>query len=228
MQYKWLFFDADNTLFNFDLAQKNALSSMLEFFALNSGAKQHQIYSEINKKVWHRFEKGMIKASQVSNLRFKLFFEAIGAQIEPYSASDKYLEYLSENRQLFSGVEALLQMLSKTHNLLLITNGLKKVQRKRLANSPVTGLFKDIIISEEVGIAKPDKEIFQYALKRNKIEDKSKVLMIGDNLKTDILGAQNAGIDSCWFNYNGSQNNSAIAPTYTINKMGDLPKLLKI
>ena len=103
-----------------------------------------------------------------------------------------------------------------------MTNGIKEVQRSRFGRSSIHTLFSDIIISDEVGVAKPDKRIFEIAFENMSILDKSTVLMVGDNLSSDIKGGINFGIDTCWYNPNHFEQDPEIRATYELKNLQDL------
>jgi 2-haloacid dehalogenase len=222
MKYTWLFFDADGTLFDFDLAQENALVKTFSFLKIPFDEAFQKIYYDINIAIWARFEKKEIAQHDIPIERFKIFFDAINVQTDSQKASELYLEYLSQGHHLLSGAEELIKNLHGTYKLLLITNGLKSVQRPRFAKASITKYFEEIIISQEVGSAKPHKEIFDIAFKKIGNPDKNTVLMIGDNLGSDVLGGQNYGIDTCWYNPKVNPSQKGIKPTYEIRELNEL------
>ncbi|MGL5692856.1 MAG: HAD-IA family hydrolase, partial [Peptostreptococcaceae bacterium] len=127
---------------------------------------------------------------------------------------------------LYEETEELLSYLSEKYKIVIITNGLLSVQNNRIRNSIVNHYFDEVIISDEIKIAKPDSKIFEYALNTIKHNNKNSVLMIGDSLSSDIKGGFNFGIDTCWFNSNQKLNNSKINPTFEINSLLQLKELL--
>lgn len=100
------------------------------------------------------------------------------------------------------------------------------MQNKRIRKSNISKYFDDIIISEEVKVAKPDAKIFELALNNVDYTNKSNLLMVGDNLTSDIQGGINFGIDTCWFNPNKIVNKTNIKPTYEISNLAELKDLL--
>jgi HAD superfamily hydrolase (TIGR01509 family) len=109
--------------------------------------------------------------------------------------------------------------------LALITNGLKQVQRSRLAQSSIGKYFEVVLISDELGVAKPHPDIFTVAFKAMGNPEKEHVLIIGDSLSSDIKGGSDYGIDTCWFNPHGKQPDAGIKITYEIQS---LPQILTI
>ena len=99
---------------------------------------------------------------------------------------------------------------------MILTNGFKDVQLARIGGSVLKNSFEAIITSEEAGYQKPQAEIFEYTFNKLQIADKSRVLMIGDSLSSDIQGGNNFGIDTCWFNPQHKINSTTAQPTYEI------------
>ncbi|KAA3617310.1 MAG: noncanonical pyrimidine nucleotidase, YjjG family [Calditrichaeota bacterium] len=226
MKYSWLFFDADGTLFNFDAAQDSAIEQTFSSLGIPFKNKYHRIYYDINKAIWAQFEKKEIEQNVIPVQRFNIFFEEINVQADANKASRLYLEFLSQSDQLIDGAESLIEKLSGEYKLLLITNGLKSVQRPRFSKSSITKYFDEIVISEEVGSAKPHKKIFDLTFDKIGNPNKKEVLIIGDNLGSDILGGQNYGIDTCWFNPENNVSQDGIIPTYEIKNLINLVSIL--
>ena len=222
-KYQLLLFDADGTLFDFDKAERHALEKTLQFlerdFQLNPYLAN---YREINQKMWCKFEKGLITIEELKIERFRKFIFQIKEDIEPGLFAEKYLDFLSEAAFLIEGVEGLLAKLSKEYRMLLLTNGLAKVQRKRFALSPIKNYFEDLIISEEIGVAKPDPKIFSYALNKVNYNDKGSVIIIGDSLSSDIRGGIEFGIDTCWYNPHNETVSEKYDPTFQIKSLAEL------
>ena len=125
-----------------------------------------------------------------------------------------YTSYLAEGSFIYDETEELLSYLHGKYKIVIITNGLVSVQNKRIKESIIKDYFDDVIISDEIKIAKPDSKIFDYALNSINHSNKDSVLMIGDSLSSDIKGGLNAGIDTCWFNSSQKENTSDVIPKY--------------
>ncbi|MFP4662264.1 MAG: YjjG family noncanonical pyrimidine nucleotidase [Halanaerobiales bacterium] len=225
--YKILLFDADGTLFDFDRAEGYALEKCIVYFEREFQQELHlKNYREINNKIWLDFERGIITAEELKIERFRQFINKIEEDIKAEVFAERYLDFLGEAAFLIEGVEELLSGLSKNYRMLILTNGLAKVQRKRLALSPIKDYFEDIVISEELGIAKPDPDIFQYSLDKMKCNKKDEVLMIGDSISSDIRGGVEYGIDTCWYNPYQQNAPEEYQPRYQIDDLMDLKKIL--
>lgn len=227
MKYEVILFDADETLFDFNKAEESALEkAMVEHGAVYDSNHHLVHYREINRGIWDEFERNLITAKELKIERCRRFFEKLGMSIDPKEFSDSYLTALGEMAFLFNGVEEIIDNLHKKYRLILITNGLAKVQRARMKKTLLQNYFDSIVISEEIGISKPNIGIFEHAFKSIGHTDKSTVLIVGDSLKSDIQGGINFGIDTCWYNPRGLNNSTDISPTYEIRSMEELADIL--
>ena len=220
-KYKYLLFDLDDTLLDFGKAQVLAFKKLLEDENIEYSDESFEKYETINKSLWRSFERGEISNKEVTSERFIRFFALFGMKVDGSEVDNRFRSYLAEGHQLFVGIIEMLEKLSLTHKLYIASNGIGITQHTRLKNNNLNKYFDKIFISEEIGSKKPDREFFDIILKEIGVEDKGEVLMIGDTLTSDILGANNVGIDSCLVDIHGIEN-SEINPTYKIAKTIDL------
>ncbi|MBL4773410.1 MAG: YjjG family noncanonical pyrimidine nucleotidase [Alcanivoracaceae bacterium] len=202
--YQWLIFDADNTLFDYDQAEKLALLKTLDDFDI-SYAKDSIIdtYHKINHKLWMQFETGEVKSqTEIKLKRTSQLFELLKVKRDITQFADDYLFNLSQNGQLLDNAMKVIDILAKSHRLVIMTNGMTNVQRPRFKASPISQYFQHIIISEEISHSKPSTKIFDHAFDLMQQPNKSEVVMIGDNLGSDIKGGINYHIDTIWYNPN--------------------------
>jgi len=200
-RYKSIFFDADDTLFDYPRAERAALRACLREFSLRIDLGTFlDAYRRHNREVWQAFERGETDQAQLRVERFRRVAAEFGlADLPVDRVSPFYLEALSRQPQLFPGALATVRALAKTYPLALITNGIALVQRKRFGASPITKYFRTVVISEEMGIAKPDPRIFAPALEAVGVAARD-VLYVGDSVTSDMVAARNAGMDFCWLN----------------------------
>lgn len=225
-QYEWIFFDADNTLFDFDRAEYNALSLVLSELGVAHDQTHRAAYKKINKACWTAFENGELPKSRLRSIRFERFFEAFQIEADPVQSSRNYLSYLSRSSHLLDGAVDLLTKVSASFRLALVTNGLKEVQRPRFEKSEIRHFFELIVVSDEIGVAKPDAGFFDYTFEQIGKPAPEKVIIVGDNLNSDIRGGYQYGLDTCWFNPGNQVNESAVKPTYQIAKLQELLPIL--
>ena len=224
-QYRWLLFDADGTLFDYDQAEAAAIANTFREFDFHYRPEYARVYREINGQIWRDFELGLIDQISLRTGRFVMLFKALELDADPERFSQKYLENLSMGTYLIDGAEEVLRILRPDFSLAIITNGLKDVQRPRFARSPIGEYFDVLVISEEVGAAKPDPAIFDVAFELIGQPPRKDVLMIGDSLTSDIAGGLGYGIDTCWFNPSHLEPVPDLDVQYEIS---DLRQLLNI
>lgn len=216
MTYTTLLFDADDTLFDFKASERAALKETFEAFGVPYTPENRAVYETINSALWAALEKGTITQERIKVERFSKLLDQVGVAQSAEDMATAYIEALGRQSILLDGAEALVAKLSKTHRLAIVTNGLTKVQENRIAKSIIAGYFDAIVISETIGVSKPDPAIFEATFRQLGISDFKRVLMIGDSLTSDIKGAHNAGLDSVWFNPQGLPNTSGIQPTHEV------------
>jgi len=226
-RYRLILFDADGTLFDYEKAEDTALDAAMTEEGVPYQREEHRdVYRAINQELWELFEQGGIQAAELRVERFKRFSDATGIPLDPVSVSRRYLKHLSEGAFLYDGVETLLKKLRGRYKIGIVTNGLKEVQRHRFAKTNLPHYMSCIIVSDEVGVQKPDPAIFRIALKEAGESDPELTLVVGDSLTSDIQGGKNAGMDTCWFNPTAKENQTSLLPTYEIRKLEELLEFL--
>lgn len=229
MKYEIILFDADETLFDFKKSEKHALKSAMLEFNIEYDENHHlEVYKDINTVIWKELEDGIITQDKLKVERFKRFFSKLNVQFDEVEFAKSYMRHLSRASFLYDDSTPLIESLYKTHRLSIITNGLTDVQNTKIRKSTIAKYFEDVVISEEVKVSKPDARIFELALSNLKYTDKSKVLMVGDSLSSDIQGGINFGIDTCWFNPNKIVNKTSVKPTYEISSLMELEDICKL
>ena len=226
MRYDYLLFDADNTLFDFDRAEERALRATLEFFGYPLDSDTRELYRTINRVLWRRLDLGEISREALVVERFALFDRAMGGGRDAAALNRFYLDRLSEGAELLPGAEALCRSLAPRATLALVTNGVARAQRGRLARSALNGLFPYVFISEEVGWQKPQREFFSHVCSAMAIRDRRRAVVIGDNLVSDVQGGLQSGLDAVWFNPNGLPNPTQVRPTWEARSFSALEDYL--
>lgn len=224
-QYPWLFFDADGTLFDYNRAEETAFRKAFELVSLPFEAGYLDTYRRINHELWQALERQEIRQEALRVLRFELLLEALGLHGAPREISDIYTKQLGLCADLIEGAYEVLQTLSKGSRIAIVTNGLEAVQRSRLAHSTIQPFISELIISEEVGAAKPHPAFFDAAFARTGNPARSEVLIIGDSLTSDMQGGLDYGIDTCWYNPTGEARPAGLSIACEIR---ELPELLEI
>lgn len=205
IKYTHIFFDLDNTLWDFKRNSFLAMESAFEIFGLK---KQHEsytsffdTYSKYNKQLWADYRNRLIPKKELIWKRFQNTFDDLHITgINPEEMNSCYLNEMPKQKILNDGaVEILHYLKNRNYKLYIITNGFKEVQYKKLDSSNLLAFFKKVFISEVIKVPKPGKEIFNMAVKSANAK-KTKSLMVGDDWEVDVLGAVNAGIDAVYYN----------------------------
>lgn len=223
--YTTVYFDLDNTLLDFSAAEDKAITELLRRYGITPNHEYVKLYSGINLKFWERFERGEIKRENIFEGRFIEFTKQIDAMVNTKEMSADYFSLLAQGHDTVKGAEEVLRYVKcKGYTVCVVTNGVAITQHKRIRESGLADYFDFVFISEETGHQKPEKEYFDYVLAHTPEKDKSKILIVGDSLSSDILGGINSGIDTCWLNSKGKK--SEIKPTYEIANIRELKGIL--
>jgi putative hydrolase of the HAD superfamily len=198
--YRWLLFDADGTLFDYERAESAALREVFESIGVAFQAAYLATYQRINQMLWQALEKGLVTAQIIKERRFEMLLDEIGVSYSPAKFSDRYLESLADCSELVEDAAEVVLALKEKYQLAILTNGLQFVQRRRIERSVISSHIAEMIISEEAGFSKPAKEYFKIALGRIGNPPLREALMIGDGWASDIVGAYQYGLDACWYN----------------------------
>lgn len=238
--YKHLFFDLDNTIWDFDLNSFHAMQKVYHKYGLPDPdyARFFEVYTRINDSLWELYRKNRIQKQELAAERFNLTFSETGISgIDGQEFNKLYLEEMPFQTRLCDGAHEVLEQLSQKYQLHIITNGFIEVQYKKLENSNLRQFFNRIFISEEIKAPKPSREIFMHALKSSNAR-KRESLMIGDSWDVDIIGAMDFGIDqvhyapnlpTSGFSYDETEiiSQSSIK-TYRIKDLKGLINILKV
>ena len=226
MKYRYLLFDADDTLFDFPKASALAFSAMCRLHQIPDTPESRQLYHEINLELWSAFDRREVSKEFVTLERYVRFFKRLGLERDAAAANRDYLATLGKYAFPLPHAEEVCRTLSgRGHQLYILTNAVASVQRSRLQGSVFAELVSGVFISEEAGASKPDKAYFDYACARIPGITGENCLVIGDSQATDIQGANNAGLPCCWFNPGGIPRREGLRINYEIQ---DLRQLLDI
>ena len=220
--YTWLLFDADGTLFDFDRAEAAALEHTFADLNLGFASDTLATYKELNEALWKAFERGEVSQATIKTKRFADLLAAVKLEADVAAMSQHYTRHLANGQYLLEEALETVQALAEKCRMMIITNGLQEVQRPRFSSSVLMPYFQDLLVSGELGVAKPAPEIFDIAFERMGQPAKTEVLMIGDSLSSDIQGGVNYGIDTCWFNPSAKANPRALPIRHEISQLGEL------
>ena len=224
MRYQYLLIDNDNTLMDFNAAEAKALIDVLTAHNLPTDDATVHRYHEINDALWKALERGETTQPKLKVERFRQLLAVLGREdIDPAVMGAEYAAGLGNHADLLPGAEEFMHAVHGKMKIALVSNGVSAIQRSRLAKCPLTPLFDAIVISEEVGVAKPDPKLLHVAMEMLGCTDKSQAVMMGDSLSADIPAAVNAGVDSIFFSLKGKVSGAA---TYTVFNHQEALKIL--
>ncbi|MGE4584769.1 MAG: YjjG family noncanonical pyrimidine nucleotidase [Sphaerochaeta sp.] len=226
--YRYLFFDADGTLFDFDQAEKEAFFACAKDLGTTFDEPMFTLYQACNSACWQEFERGTLSLAELKTKRFAVFSNQSKVVLNPDQASRYYQAHLASQGILFPESREVLETLKQQGYILyLASNGISDVQRGRIEAAHIASYFSHIFISEELGYQKPDPRFFRTMLATANLEqEKSRCLMIGDSLSSDIKGGMASGIDTVWFNPGNKRIETSVSPTYTIQTLMQIMTLL--
>ncbi len=199
-RFKYILLDADETIFDFKAAEKAALNKTSNDNGLYINSDDRAEYSKINKALWKSLEKGECTREELQYRRFERWLEYLHSDLDAAKFNEQYKLNLANSSILIDGALEFIKELSKYSKLYIVTNGLAIIQHKRFDKSPISEYLEKIYISEEIGFDKPDKRFFDYIFEDLSITDKSRVIIFGDSLTSDMQGGKNASITTCRFN----------------------------
>ena len=229
MTYKFLLFDLDHTLLDFDVAEDIALTQLLKEEGVVDIRAYKDYYVPMNKTLWKDLEEKKITKKELVNTRFAKLFAHFGIEKDGGYLAERYQFFLSKQGQTFPGVEDLLQkLISQGYELYAATNGITYIQTGRIEQSGIAPYFKEIFISEQLHTQKPDAEFYEKIGACIPNFYKKYALMIGDSLSADIQGGENAGIDTVWYNPHHLENKTQANPTYEVDSYQALLDCLEL
>lgn len=233
-KYECLIFDVDHTLLDYTADEHAAFTRLFRRFNIPMRREDIARCNTISHETWTQAglfdvhdEKIQAQYHTLYKTHLALLFSKVFAEFsidgDVKAYSEQFLKELEEEGRAFAKAEEVLSALQKKYRLFVATNGLSSIQRGRLKK--LAPYFESAFISEEIGFIKPREEFFSHALLKTGTE-KEKVLMIGDSLSSDVVGAKNFGLAACWFNPFNQENLSAVLPDYEIENLTELLDIL--
>ena len=225
MKYPYLLLDADNTLFDFDHANRLAFHAVCAAYDIPESEETFTRYEHCNNALWAAFDRGECTKEFLVVERFRRFLAQLGLDRDPEACNALHLQTLSQSAYMLPYAQEVCQTLSQRHRLYLVTNAVASVQRGRLAKSPIVPYITAAFISEEAGAAKPSPAYFDYVFANIEGITRENCLVVGDSISSDIRGANNYGLPCCWYNPKHTPRPEGLRIDYEID---DLRRLLEI
>lgn len=228
--YKNLFIDLDDTLYDFAAASRESYIETYELLHYKRffESPEHflSIYEPYNLELWHIYGAGKITKEELNRRRYSYPLEVVGVHDQELADTFRHeaLARIPTKNRLIDGAVELLEYLRPKYKLYILSNGFKELQSHKMRTSGIDKYFDALILSEDIGVNKPNRQLYEYALQKtaSKVEES---LMIGDMFETDIVGAANIGMDQIYFNPKKKEN-TAFAPTYTVTDLLQIKEIL--
>ena len=229
-QYRNLFIDLDDTLYDFSAASQESFRETYDLLHYDRFFKSfehfYSIYEPYNLELWHIYGKGQITKEELNKRRYSYPLEVVG--VHDQELADTFcreaLGRIPTKDKLIDGAKELLEYLRPRYNLYILSNGFKELQSRKMRTAGIDKYFDVLILSEDIGINKPNRELYEYALQKtsSKVEES---IMIGDMFETDIVGAANIGMKQIYFNPKKKENHT-FAPTYMVTELLQIKDIL--
>lgn len=193
--YRAIFIDIDDTLLDYIPCCREAFE-----LALPEHPEYFDLFFEISGRLFSEAKHGLHTIAEVMELYPKEFIATIGyppEAVDPFKHA--FRAAWGKTHTLVPGAKEMLENLqAKGYRLFAASNSFGHLQRSRLEKAGILPYFEDTYISMDIGYDKPDIRFYQEALRRCGLQAKE-VLMIGDSMTTDVIGAQKAGMDALFF-----------------------------
>jgi len=226
MAKQYAIFDLDDTLLDFTRGEAESITKLLKQCGITDIQRGLETYTRVNLQVWQQIEQGAAREPLLEQ-RFTQAFNKLGVTVNGAALEQQYSQMLDHNYYTLQGAPQLLRQLQQAGvHLIVGTNGVKSTQLNRLTGAGLTSYFEQVVISEDVGYAKPDERFFTPIFRQHPALTKANTLMIGDRLQSDILGARHADLDNVWFNPHHRVNQEGYQPTYEVDDFDGLKQLL--
>lgn len=219
--YSLVLFDFDDTLVDFAHSERAAVKAVCKNYGRESTDEEYGTFRTINRALWHEFDEGKLSRDELFHRRFTHFFTDIKIEGHSDLANEIFLAALATEVALIANAKRLLTFLNGLAKIGIVSNGHGPTQRLRAKRAGIADLIHFSVISDDVGVGKPHRKMFDTAYQISGLPPGLKTLMIGDNLTADIVGAQAVGFDTCWIR-NGNELPESIVPTYMVNSVRDL------
>lgn len=225
-----IFFDLDDTLYDFSTASREAFQETYELLEYSrffqSFDEYMNIYTPRNLELWEEYGKGMITKEELNRKRYSHPLETVGVHDQELAMRfcHEALGRIPYKKCLIPDAIELLDYLHPKYNLFILSNGFQELQSRKMETAGLTPYFKDIILSDYIGVNKPHRELFEYALQRTNSELEESI-MIGDMFDTDIKGAAGIGMKQIFLNRTGIST-LPFKPTFEVASLKEIKDIL--
>lgn len=226
MGYDIVLLDADMTIWDFNASEKCALRDVTAWLGVTLTGEMEDYYHRVNAGYWRRFDLKEVTREQLTAGRFADYIAYLGVEADPAEVNHRYEQALGEYSIMLPGALEMVRKLAEAYPLYIVTNGLHTAQTGRFEKSPVKPYISGLFISQDMDCQKPEREFFEKVFAAVGVSDRTKYVLVGDSLTSDIQGGINAGIDTVWYNPGRKPRDPKCLPTYEAHTMDEVLKIL--
>ncbi len=223
---KIILIDLDNTLIDFNECARHSIIDIFNKFNLSYSDNVFTTFITENVKIWKRLENGEITKAELRENRWNIILGKLGIDFDGHVVEDLFEKSVAKGAYAVDGAYELLDYLYPKYDLYIVSNGFRFVQESRLKIGNFDKYFKEIFVSEDIGIPKPATEFFDYCFEKLGNPEKDSVILIGDSLSADIKGGCNYGLETIWFNKNLESLPDEISPAYIVTQLKEITNIL--
>jgi YjjG family noncanonical pyrimidine nucleotidase len=223
---KIILLDLDNTIIDFNECARHSIMNIFEDLGFHYDESVFDTFITENVKIWKRLERGEIDKPFLRANRWNIILEKLGIEYDGTIIEERFENGVAMGAYPVEGAYELLDYLHPKYDIYIVSNGFRFVQESRVKIGNYGKYFKELFLSEDIGIQKPDIRFFEYCYEKIGYPPKEDLILIGDSLSADIKGGNNFGIDTIWFNKNSDPTSEAVKPTYTVDKLSEIKSIL--
>lgn len=226
MTVKAVLIDIDNTILDFDRCSEEAIKQSARHFGITLPENYFEVFSECNDKLWHLLEEGIITKQDIYDRRWVEIFKRLGVDADGIAFEKMFREKIRSITIPVDGAKELLQYLSGKYPVYCASNASREQQEKRLRSENFHQYMSGFFISEDIGFQKPAKEFFFACTNALYPVKPSEIVMIGDSVNADIIGAKSFGLKTIWFNFRKEEYDDYNFTDYTVNSLGEIKNII--
>ncbi len=223
---KIILMDLDNTIIDFNECARHSIMGIFEDLGFHYDENVFETFITENVKIWKRLERGEIDKPYLRANRWNIILGKLGIEYDGTIIEERFENGVAKGAYPVEYAYELLEYLYSKYDLYVVSNGFRFVQESRVKIGKFDKYFKELFLSEDIGIQKPDIRFFDYCYEKIGCPPKEDLILIGDSLSADITGGNNFGIDTIWFNKNNDSPSEVVKPTYTVNKLEEIQSIL--
>lgn len=225
-RYPIVLFDLDHTLFDFEGSKDIAFRAVLGANGIDATERHFEMFEQVERPLWRGLENGELTLDTLNERRFEGLVAKAELDIDPAHLSDIYLDWLGKSGGLLPGARELLDSLAGRCTMAMVSNGYGQVQRARMDKFDMGRYFDVQVVSNEIGVAKPDPRFFDQAFALLGNPEPKNAIMIGDSLTSDIAGANNYDLACCWYNPFGKENTTELRIDHSVSELSEITEIV--